>query len=1160
MSLFHVFGFGLKVGHLLWMLCCWIVSVISMNWYLTGGIVTDTKVGLLGEAANMCLKWWEKIPMNISKIRHHYYQYIGSKRVRKTWWRRLLFSWVVGWTIGSLWILWYMSSQASEKRKETLASMCDERARMLQDQFNVSMNHIQAMSILISTFHHGKYPSAIDQKTFARYTERTAFERPLTSGVAYAVRVLHSEKEQFEKQQGWTIKRMDTLEQNQVHKNDYAPEALEPSPVQEEYAPVIFAQDTVRHVISFDMLTGKEDRQNVLRARESGKGVLTAPFRLLKTNRLGVILTFAVYKRDLPSNATPNERIQATDGYLGGIFHIESLVEKLLQQLASKQTILVDVYDTTNQSHPISMYGSNVSDDGLQHVSSLSFGDPLRNHEMRCRFKQKPPWPWLAITTSIGILVIALLVGYIFHATVNRIAKVEDDFHKMMELKKQAEAADVAKSQFLATVSHEIRTPMNGVLGMLHMLMDTNLDVTQLDYVRTAQGSGKALVSLINEVLDQAKIESGKLELEAVRFDLRAILDDVLSLFSGKSQQKGVELAVYISDQVPDMLIGDPGRFRQIITNLMGNSIKFTEKGHIFVTVHLVEELIGSIGVETESSSKNTLSGFPVADKHRSWGGFRCFGQDGSASRFSSSSDLINIIVSVEDTGVGIPLEAQSRVFTPFMQVGPSISRTHGGTGIGLSISKCLVGLMKGEIGFVSIPKIGSTFTFTAVFTNASSSSNELTIEQINSQSNAASSEFNGMTALVVDQRPVRAKMSSYHIERLGIRVEVVSDLNQGLASISCGSTTINMVLVEQEVWNKDSGTSALFVSNLPKIDGRVPPKLFILANSSSSCRISSATSGVSTRTVIMKPLRASMLAASLQRAMGVGNKGNLRNGELPSLSLRNLLLRRKILIIDDNNVNLRVAAGALKKYGAEVICADSGKKAISLLTPPHHFDACFMDIQMPEMDGFEATRRIRDLERNISNSIQAWHVPILAMTADVIQATHEECTKCGMDGYVSKPFEAEQLYREVSPVPSNKFHGRVSSAAWRSGAAAMDPDALSKAFVEHYYTLFDANRAALANLYQESSMLTFEGQKIQGSQSIVAKLTSLPFQQCQHSITTVDCQPSGPAGGMLVFVSGNLQLSGEQHALKFSQMFHLMPTQQGSFYVLNDIFRLNYA
>ncbi|KAF3431031.1 hypothetical protein FNV43_RR25761 [Rhamnella rubrinervis] len=1026
MSLLHVFGFGLKVGHLLWMLCCWIISVISMNWFLNGGIM-DTKTCLLGDGAKICLKWWEKISGTSCKIHHHYYQYICSKRVRRTWWKRLLIAWALGWTVVSLWIFLYMSSQATEKRKETLASMCDERARMLQDQFNVSMNHIQAMSILISTFHHGKNPSAIDQRTFARYTERTAFERPLTSGVAYAVRVLHSEREQFEKQQGWPIRRMDTLEQNPVHKDDYAPEALEPSPVQEEYAPVIFAQDTISHVVSLDMLSGKEDRENVLLARASGKGVLTAPFQLLKTKRLGVILTFAVYKRDLPSNATPKERIQATDGYLGGVFDIESLVEKLLHQLASKQTILVNVYDTSNHSQPISMYGSNISDAGLEHISTLNFGDPFRKHEMRCRFKHKPPWPWLAITTSIGILVIALLIEHIFNATVNRIAKVEEDYHEMMELKKLAEAADVAKSQFLATVSHEIRTPMNGVLGMLDMLIDTDLDVTQQDYVRIAQGSGKALVSLINEVLDQAKIESGKLELEEVQFNLRAILDDVLSLFSGKSQEKGVELAVYISDQVPEMLIGDPGRFRQIITNLMGNSIKFTEKGHVFVTIHLVEEVIDSVEVETETSSKNTLSGFPVADRRRSWRGFRVFSQEGSNGCFPSSSSEINLIVSVEDTGVGIPLDAQSRVFTPFMQVGPSISRTHGGTGIGLSISKCLVGLMQGEIGFVSIPKIGSTFTFTAVFTNACNS-NEYRSQQIINQANTASYEFQGMTALIIDPRLVRAKVSRYHIQRLGIQVEVVSDLNQCLSIISNGNTVINMILVEQEVWDKDSGTVALVINNLKRIHHKVPPKLFLLAKSVSSPRTSPATSGVCNATVIMKPLRASMLAASLQRAMGVGNKGNPRNGELPSLSLRSLLLGRNILIVDDNKVNLKVAAGALKKYGADVICVESGKDAISQLEPPHNFDACFMDIQMPEMDGFDATRRIRDMEHNVNSRIQrgevsaeaygnisTWHVPILAMTADVIQATHEESLRCGMDGYVSKPFEAEQLYHEAS-------------------------------------------------------------------------------------------------------------------------------------------------
>ncbi|GAU16670.1 hypothetical protein TSUD_326200 [Trifolium subterraneum] len=897
---------------------------------------------------------------------------------------------------GKMWLKWWEKILVTEKRKETLASMCDERARMLQDQFNVSMNHIQAMSILISTFHHAKIPSAIDQKTFAKYTERTAFERPLTSGVAYAVRVLQSEREQFEKQQGWTIKRMDTLEQNPVHEDDYVADALEPSPIHEEYAPVIFAQDTISHVISIDMLSGKEDRENVLRARESGKGVLTAPFRL----------------------------------YLGGVFEIESLVEKLLQQLASKQTVLVNVYDTTNRTHPIPMYGSVVSGDEFYHVSFLNFGDPFRKHEMHCRFKQKPPWPLMAIGTSIGILIIALLVGHIFHATVNRIANVEEDYHKMIELKKRAEAADVAKSQFLATVSHEIRTPMNGVLGMMNMLMDTDLDVTQQEYVRTAQCSGKALVSIINEVLDQAKIESGKLELEAVLFDIRAIMDDVLSLFSEKSQGKGVELAVYVSDQVPRQLIGDPGRFRQIITNLMGNSIKFTDKGHIFVTIHLVEEVFHSIEVERESTSKDTedtLSGFPIADGRRSWEGFQAFSHEGPLGSFSSSAsssssssnDFINLIVSVEDTGDGIPLESQPKIFTPFMQVGPSISRKHGGTGIGLSISKCLVGLMNGEIGFVSEPKIGSTFTFTAVFTNACPNSNEFNkTQQINNQPHPASSEFLGMAALVIDPRPVRAEVSRYHIQRLGVQVEIVSDLKQGLSAVTDGNVAINMVLIEQEVWERDSTMSSHFVNNIRKIaevDKGIPPKLFILVNSSSSFKASSATSCVHNPTVVTKPLRASMLAASLQRAMGVGNKGNPRNGEHQALSLNHLLSGRKILIVDDNSVNRTVAAGALKKYGAGVVCVSSGIEAITMLTPPHEFDACFMDIQMPEMDGFEATKKIRHNENSENNKELSIHLPILAMTADVIQATHEECLKHGMDGYVSKPFEAEQLYREVS-------------------------------------------------------------------------------------------------------------------------------------------------
>ncbi|KAH7683213.1 histidine kinase 2/3/4 (cytokinin receptor) protein [Dioscorea alata] len=1016
MSNLSALGSDLVALYFVLMVCCWLCSEISMNWFLRTDFM-DQKTSFLSDKSRFFIELPEIFSPKTWN-NHRYTHCFGWKKLRESWWKKLLILWVVGWLLGSAWIFWFMCSQAVEKRRELLANMCDERARMLQDQFNVSMNHIQALAILVSTFHHSKDPSAIDQRTFARYTERTAFERPLTSGVAYAVKVLHSERERFEKQQGWSIKRMDAEDQLPAREDGLAPETLETSPAQEEYAPVIFAQDTVSHVISFDMLSGKEDHENILRSRESGKGVLTAPFRLLKSNRLGVILTFAVYSTELPSNATPADRIRAAIGYIGGIFDIESLVDKLLHQLACKQSIIVNVYDTTDPVKPISMYGTNLTGDDMYHKSILHFGDPLRKHEMHCSFTHKPPFPWLEITTSIGTLVIALLIGHIFHATVNRIAKVEDDYRKMMELKKQAEDADVAKSQFLATVSHEIRTPMNGVLGMLQMLMDTELDITQQDYVRTAQASGKALVSLINEVLDQAKIESGNHELEYVRFDLRVLLDDVLSLFYGKSQEKGIELAVYVSDKVPEVLIGDPGRIRQIITNLIGNSVKFTEKGHIFVSVDLVEEVMCLTEAEADFQSMNTLSGLPVADRRHSLENFKIFSQDTPVfphAFLSTSSDLINLIVSVEDTGTGIPQGAQSRVFTPYMQVGSSTSRVHGGTGIGLSISKCLVGLMKGEIGFVSEPNVGSTFTFTAVLTRGHANSSEY-----------KSREFHGMRAWVVDHRPSRAKVARYHLRRLGIHVELVTDLYQAfLRLMNNGKSIVNMMLIDKEAWPRDADLWPLLINVLQKGNQSSMPKLFLLDNPTSFSKSKSSNSLESILTVITKPLRASMLAVHLRRAMGLGEKESFGNGDIPRSSLCNLLDGKHILVVDDNKVNLRVAAGALKKYGAEVTCADSGKEAIKKLEPPHKFDACFMDIQMPETDGFEATRIIRKMESDANDRINhgevdhgnalRWHVPILAMTADVIQATQEECRKCGMDGYVSKPFEGEQLYREVT-------------------------------------------------------------------------------------------------------------------------------------------------
>lgn len=495
-------------------------------------------------------------------------------------------------------------------------------------------------------------------------------------------------------------------------------------------------------------------------------------------------------------------------------------------------------------------------------------------------------------------------------------------------------------------------------------------------------------------------------------------------------------MAVYVSNQVPEVVIGDPGRLRQIITNLVGNSIKFTQdRGHIFVSVHLVDEVGHPLEEQDEvlrpnftlvqdriNKSCNTLSGFPVVNRWKSWADFKNW----SVGELSMETEMVTVLVTVEDTGVGIPKEAQDRIFTPFMQADSSTSRTYGGTGIGLSISKRLVDLMGGEIGFGSEPGTGSTFSFCVAFKKGEIISPDLKSPQYH----PTVSEFEGLRALVVDGKNIRAEVTRYHLQRLGISVEKALTLDSAYSYLSCNSKTsisgqLAMILVDQDELDERTDISNILKelrqtssSSIPEIS----PKIFLLANSSSYENCNELKLAGLVDAVLTKPLRLSVLILSFQDTLSIGKKRPPSRSK-PS-TLGNLLRDKRILVVDDNAVNRRVAEGALKKYGAVVTCVDSGRASLKMLNPPHNFDACFMDLQMPEMDGFEATRKIRCLESEVNNKISSgealvemfgnvahWHTPILAMTADVIQATNEECTKCGMDGYVSKPFEEEELY-----------------------------------------------------------------------------------------------------------------------------------------------------
>ncbi len=602
----------------------------------------------------------------------------------------------------------------------------------------------------------------------------------------------------------------------------------------------------------------------------------------------------------------------------------------------------------------------------------------LRVREQEARDSSRATAWFIALGGLVGLAVVVLAVAVVHRDLVLQ-RRTEAHLGRALEA---AEAASRAEGEFLANMSHEIRTPLNGILGMTQLALDTDLTPDQRHCLEIVSGSAQALLGVVNDILDFAKIEARKLELDEVGFSLRECVGDAVKLFGPRADAKGLELVGRVGPDVPDALMGDAGRLRQVLTNLVGNAIKFTERGEVVVEVEGGEqrtEDIGRRGQRTEDRGQRTEK------PGSSLSSVLC--------PLSSSSDVL-LHFAVRDTGVGIPAEKQRLVFEAFAQADASTARRFGGTGLGLAICSELVALMGGRIWLESAPGGGSTFHFTARFWLGSAEGPP-----------ARAVDLEGLPVLVVDGsatsgRAIGEMLSNWHLRPTG-----VADVGAALAELgraAAAGEPFPLVLLDARLFG-EGGPPAELVAQSHGRGGALVLMLPPAGRGDAADRYCESPVAACVR----KPVKQSDLLDAILTALGRLPAPAAGPAAPAAAGPRGL----RVLLAEDNEVNQELAVRLLGRQGHTVVVAGNGREAVAAWEAGA-FDFILMDVQMPEMDGLVATAEIRTRERH-----RGGHVPVIALTAHAMKGDRERCLAAGMDEYVSKPIRLPELLRAIERV-----------------------------------------------------------------------------------------------------------------------------------------------